>query len=334
MKKFPLFIFAFVFFINTYAQEKRTFANYHIQKVQEVNLSDYEIFKPYLLDADKLDRIVFFDYVRYKLVVYDLKEKKFRMLGDRGRGPKEFGQVFDLKIDDNGIVYIIDTGNNKVLNWHANGDYINEMSIGSRFIRPARLALCNNSSLMYILSSQYSKDGILHQYDMQGNLKKSFHKIEGNKERSPYYTDGALACGKSENLFYAKLYVNEIIKFNRQGNQIYTIPVFGSEMKKDIVSRKRGMYTLNPSAERYTGDIFILNDKLYASYLGLPRNFIFRYIDVYLSGSQEYLHSIELPYLFREFVITQDKIITLRDGEQGEVYLTVFEYKYEAAKTE
>ena len=331
MRPIILIIYVYYFFssLNATAQDNRTYADYKLEIVQDILLSDFEIYRPNLLDVYKGNKAIFFDFASYNLIVFDMKSGEFNYYGNRGKGPKEFGQIFDLKVDDDGVVYLLDTGNNKMIKWHHLGDYREEVSVGSRFIRPARVSLCKGSNIIYVLSSQYGKDGLLHKYNKSGDLKTSFHQIDGNKERSPYYTDGKLACDDDGNVYYAKRYVNDIFKFNNEGERVYTIPVFDTEKFEDIDIVNGKFYALNPAAPRYSSNIYYLNDKLYVSYSGLPKNFRYRFIDVYSEKNQEYLHSIKLPFEFREFVIDEESISIFREDESGEMYLTIFNYKFE-----
>ena len=329
IKCLAFFVLIVLLSVNIRAQDRRNYVDYELEIVQDIMLSNYEIFRPNLLDIYKGDKAIFFDFASYNLIVYDMISGEFNYYGNRGKGPKEFGQIFDLKIDEDGVVYLLDTGNNKMIKWHHLGDYREEVSVGSRFIRPARFSLCKGSNIMYVLSSQYGKDGLLHRYNKSGKLITSFHQIEGNKERSPYYTDGKLACDDEGNIYYAKRYVNDIFKFNNKGERVYTIPVFDTEKFEDIDIVNGKFYALNPGAPRYSSNIYYLNDKLYVSYSGLPKNFRYRFIDVYSENNQEYLHSIKLPFEFREFVIDEESISIFREDEIGEMYLTIFTYKYE-----
>lgn len=321
-------------FIEVSAQDKRSVGDYILKQKQDVLLSKHEIFRP----ASSIDmtkdgnRIAFFDLAKYKIVVHNLQDSTFQLFGNKGRGPKELEQIFDLKVDDNEIIFIIDTGNNKILKWNTNGEFIEEMSVGTRFIRPARFTICENSDLMYILSSQYGPDGLLHQYTKAGKLNLSFYKIQDREERRVFYTDGTLACDDQENMYYARRYVNEIEKYNKHGELVYTLPVYNSEPNEEV-TRTNGRYTsLNPSALRFSSNIYHLNGRLYVSYSGLPKNFRYRYIDVYLENQQEYLHSIQLPYEFKSFVISEDTIAILREDKDENMYLTAFEYEYEYEK--
>lgn len=315
--------------IDTAAQDNRNYADYNLEIVHDMLLSDFEIYRPNLLDIYKGNKAIFFDFASYNVIVFDMKSGEFNYFGNRGKGPKEFGQIFDLKVDEDGVVYLLDTGNNKIVKWHHLGDYREEISVGSRFIIPARFTLCKGQNIMYVLSSQYGKDGLLHRYNKSGDLKNSFHLIEDNKERSPYYTDGKLTCDDEGSVYYAKRYVNDILKFNNEGKKVYTIPVFDTEKFKDIDIVNGKFYALNPGAPRYSSNIYYLNEKLFVSYSGLPKNFRYRYIDVYSDTNEKYLHSIKLPFEFKEFVIDEKSISIFREDERGEMYLTIFSYKYE-----
>lgn len=318
---------------NVFSQGNRIIGNYNLEIIQDVLLSDYEIFQPYLLDISENGRIVFFDFARYELVIYKIVDKAFYFYGKRGRGPQEFGKIFDLKADGNGQIFLIDTGNNKIIKWNEEGKFLGEIATGSSSIRPARFTVCNDSNLIYVLSSQYDGNGILHQFDKEGNLKQSFYEPEVKDIRMVYYTDGHLDCDKEGNLYYSTLYVNKIRKHNVKSEFVYDMSVFDSSPNEEIVKLDGRLANLNPSATRFSGDTYYMNGKLYVGYSGRARN-NFRLIDVYFESKQEYLHSIQLPYEFREFVIDEEKIIIIREDEKGELYLTVFKYEHEGARTE
>ncbi len=338
MLKLNFVIIFFLIYFNlissdVFSQDNRIIENYKLEIIQDVLLSDHEIFKPYLLDISENRWIVFFDFARYELVVYNLADNVFQFYGNRGKGPKEFGQIFDLKAGGNDEIFLIDTGNNKMIRWNVEGRFLGEFATGSSSIRPARFTVCKDSNLIYILSSQYSSNGIIHQFEKNGNLRQSFYEPEVKDIRLVYYTDGSLECDQEGNLYYSTLYVNKIRKYSNNGKLVYDMPVYDSSPNEEIVKVDGRLANLNPSATRYSGDIYYMNGKLYVGYSGRARNH-FRLIDVYLDSKQEYLHSIQLPFEFQEFVIDEERIIIFREDENGEMYLTIFEYEYEREKTD
>lgn len=311
--------------VSTSAQGKRIIGDYKLEVIQDIMLSDYEVYKPGMPSFTSDDKIAFFDFERYELFVSGLVDISFHRFGNRGRGPKEFGQIFDIDVNSQGEILLLDTSNNKIIKVDSNGTFKEEIPIGSGSVRPSRFAVCEQNNLIYILSSHNSRDGILHQYDKQGILIRSFNKIKVNALEFVYHTDGQLECDDAGNLYYATLAVNEIKKYNTNGELIYNLPVFDSVPNENITKRDGRFVSLNPSATRFSGNIYYIDGKLYVAYSGEAKN-SFRYIDVYDEERQEYLYSIQFPYKFQRFVVTNDKIAILREDENYESYLTVFKY--------
>ncbi|MFA5669692.1 MAG: 6-bladed beta-propeller [Balneolaceae bacterium] len=325
--RYYILLFILAYSINTSAQGKRIIGDYKLEVIEDIILSDYDIFTPGLPAITSDNKLVLFDFNLYKLFVYNSDLTNYQSFGSKGRGPKEFGQIFDIDVNSKGEILLLDTSNNKIIKVDANGTFKKEIPIGSGSIRPLRFTICDQNSIMYILSFQNSKDGFLHQYDNDGKLKKSFSKTKIKGLEFAYHTDGRLDCDDAGNLYYATLAVNEIKKYNANGELIYNMPVFDSVPNEKITERDGKFVSLNPSATRFSGNIYYIDGKLYVSYSG-EASYSYRYIDVYNEERQEYLYSIQFPYKFQRFVITKDKIAILREDENEESYLTVYKYSY------
>src|SRR5690554_5780315 len=315
--RYYILLFILAYSTNTSAQNKKVIGDYKLEAIEEIMLSDYDMFNPGLPAITSDNKLVLFDFNLYKLFIYNSDLTNVQRFGNRGRGPSELGQIFDIDVNSQGEILLLDTSNNKIIKVDSNGAFKEEIPIGSGSIRPSRFTVCKKNNLMYVLSSQNSRDGFLHQYDKQGSLKRSFNKIKVNALKFVYHTDGRLECDDAGNLYYATLAVNEIKKYNTNGDLVYNMPVFDSVPNEKITERDGKFVSLNPNATRFSGNIYYIDEKLYVAYSGEAKN-SFRLIDVYNEDRQEYSHSIQLPYKFRGFAITKDKIVILREDENDE----------------
>lgn len=324
--KINLLIFIILLFVNTngYSQE-RDFRELEYQVISDFILSEYEIFRPNLLDVNNNGDVVFFDFASFKIVVKNILGEEFQFLGDgRGRGPREFEMVFDLRVLDNGEIYLVDTDKRKIIKWNTNGNYIKEMESGGKNVNPARFAPCENTENIYILSSQYSRRGIMHLVDAGGKLELSFEKKDF--ERSlPFYTDGELDCDNEGNLYYATRYENSIKKFNQKGKVVFEIPVVDFLENEKIVERDGNFFDLVNGVRRSSGDVIYKDGKIFVAFSG-NKDELLRIVDVYSAHDGTYEFSYKLPFTFQEITMNNDYIIILREDDEREMHLTTLKY--------
>ena len=309
----------------TYSQE-RVYKELNYKITSDDMLSDINVFRPNLLDINKNNEIVFFDFIDFKIVKKDIIGQEYKFFGDgRGRGPKEFEMVFDLKVLDNGEIFLVDSDKRKIIKWDTKGEYLGEMESGGKRVSPARMAVCESSDVIYILSSQFSRKGIMHQVNKKGDLMLSFEKKKNFEKSLPFYTDGELDCGSDGSLFYASRYVNSIKKYDKFGSLVFDIPVIDFLANEKIVERNDNFFDLVKGVKRASGDVIHFDDKLYVAFSG-QENELLSVIDVYSGQNGKYEHSFKLPFSFQEVAMNARYIIVLREGENGENYLTTLEY--------
>jgi len=307
--------------------QKRVFKEVSLDFDKKIKLSDFEIFRPNLLSTNSSGDLVFFDYIRFQIVSYNSSDSGFKFIGEgKGRGPKEFNMIMDLKIDEKGIITLADRDKNKIVRWNIEGRYIGEYKTNEKFIQPSRVAICGNSDSVYILSSQYSPNGIIHYLSLNNEFStKSFLKIDSPDKRLPYYTDGELDCDEDHNFYYANRYVNSIKKYDSNSNIIFDIPVYGFEKNEKIMENKGRMFTPAEGVRRASGDIYKLENNLFVGFSDHKYSKL-KLIDIYDPISGEYKFSIDVPFLFKEFAISDRNIFFINEESNGEIFLQIYNF--------
>ncbi len=307
--------------------QERIYNDVELTFVKEVKLSDYGIYESSILSANERGDIVVFDYSEFKIAYASIDELDFKLFerGGRGRGPDEFQMIKDLKLVNEGNIYLTDRDKGTLTQWNTSGEFIKEFKPNKNLPSPARLARCPSGTL-YILSDQYGKKGIFHRVSKEGKLLNSFFKIKSFEKRFPYYTDGRLACDESDFLYHVPLFINEIKKFNKEGEIVFKIPVYGFEENKEIMVKDGRFYEPAPNVRRATSNVFVRNGKMIVAFSG-RKDLNSQLLDVYSSEDGKYEYSIEMPYIFDEIALTSKNVILFREDKDGESYITVYSYK-------
>jgi hypothetical protein len=324
------FILLLIYTTSVYSQTDRTYTDVNLQLIEEINLSEIDVFTPTGLSMDDSGNIVFFDFDRQFIAHTTLEDISSIELygGKQGRGPGEFQNVWTTDIDE-GMIYVSEINNPKISKWSLEGNLLEEYAIKTKYVIPTRFTLCENNDLMYILSRQYWRRGILHQFDKRGGHIKSFQKIDSRDERHVFYTGGYLECDGSGNLFYAPMYVNKIRKYNPQGELIVEKEVFGGFENENIIERNGRWIDLHKEAKTISGDIHIhiQDNELYVAYSGI-RARRFQTIDIYAADNIVYKHSISMPRMFANFTLSDQHIITIeRESRDADSWLRVYTYE-------
>lgn len=324
MKIILIFIFINIFYV--FNPSERRYIDKAIQLESEFILADYELFMSQSLSTDDSGNIVFFDRGLAQIVYLDPHTKTFDFFGGgKGRGPREFQSIWDLEIDTNGDIYLTDMQKQKFLHWNIDGNYKGEYQAKGRFVQPARLTLCKEKRLLYVLSAQYGPSGYIHQYNLKGEHLNTFQKVKDRLQRLPFYTDGALTCDQEGNLYYAGMYTNFIKKYDINGKLIYDKEIFDFEKNENITVENGRFFDLNEDVRRASGEIYYMDGKLAVAFSGRKDNSLIS-IDIYTAETATYEYSIEMPSHFESFVITKDRIITFEEDENGEDILRIYSY--------
>lgn len=323
-KAFLITLLYFSISISTLSQE-RIYKEIGLSLINDINLADEGIFKVHSLAINNKEDVVLFDFGETEIIHFNIKSLIINRIGNgRGRGPGEFKQVMNLKILKENI-YISDREKGSVMVWGINRLLKSEYKIEEKFVRPSRIAICNNNNGIYILSAQYGPNGIFHHYDKNFNLQKSFVLIENNDERLPYFTDGNITCDDEGNLYHAARYLNSIKKYNNNGDLLFNIPVYNFEPNKKIIEKKERWISPAKGIRRASGDVYALRDNLIVGYSD-SKYVESKLIDVYNSKTGEYKYSIKVRDKFNEFAISDNKIAFLVETSSGDYHVKLYEY--------
>lgn len=313
---------------NLFAQVSRDFESVDLQLVDEINLSEFEVFGPTGLSLDSNGTIILFDNQTKHILKSSINKIRewIPFTSSKGRGPGEFQNVWTTDIDDNEI-YVAAIENRKISKWSLNGEMLTEYPIRTKYVFPIRMAVCSGNNYIYVLSRQYWRNGILHLYDKEGNHSRSFGKISGRDEQHIFYNEGYLECDENGNLYHSLMYVNEIRKYSPEGDLLLKEKVYGDLENKEVIEKDGRWIDLHSEAKTIGGNIQYLNNKLFVAYSGIrPRRFTT--IDVYSSDDIEYQYSIEMPVQFRNFAINNNNIVTLdKHRQEDDVWLRIYSYQ-------
>ncbi|MFY0685021.1 MAG: hypothetical protein JXR20_10750 [Balneola sp.] len=326
MKNIYLLLLIAFLFISKLNGQDRSFKDVELSLVHDIVLSESDIFKVHSLEINELGDIVFFDFGKSKLVRTNVNGVRFKFFGNgKGRGPKEFVQIMDVKIS-NEKIFLSDREKGRIIVWNLNGEFEKEVKSGGKFIRPSRIAICDNlNKNVYLSSAQYGPNGIFHLYDHDLTLVRSFKKIESKNERLPYFTDGNLNCDGNGNLYYASRYLNSIQSFNNLGKLRFDVPVYGFEPNKKIIEKKGRRTSPAKGIRRASGDIYIIGENLLVAYSN-SKYIESKLIDVYDNNNGRYKYSINVPEKFTEFTISNDHIVFFVLDKQRETHLKIYSY--------
>ena len=297
MKTSLFFVLSFFLCHTDLLSQERTYIEIDLLKENEFNLSDLGFFKIHSLEMNKRGDIVLFNFGESEIIHFDLTTFEAKTFGKgKGRGPGEFKSVMNLKLDNENII-ISDVDKGSLIFWNLDGDFLQEIKVGERFISASRIAPCSNDKSIFILSGQYSPNGSLHYFDEEIIKKKSFLKIDKKDERLPYYTDGSIFCDGEGDLFYAYRYVNSIKKCSKNGKKIFDIPVYGFKPNEKIMEQKGRWFSPAEGVRRASGDIAVIENLLFVGYSDSKYNES-KWIDVYDKTNGEYKFSINPPNKF------------------------------------
>ncbi len=319
-------VLLFVIISSNLKSQDRVYKDVDLTFIKDLKLSDHGVYNPDLLSANERGDIVVFDYAEYKLAHATVDNMEFNLFskGGRGRGPAEFQMVMDLELDEEGNIYITDSRKGKLVQWNTLGEFIKEYKANKHLPAPSRLTRCSNGNL-YVLSQQYSKKGIFHRVSKEGKLLNSFFKIDTFEKRLAYFTDGRLSCDENEYLYHSPLYINEIKKFNSDGELIFKIPIYGFEKNEKILVKDGRFYDPAPDIRRATGDIFVRDGIMIVAYSD-RKDMDSQLLDVYSSEKGVYQYSIEIPSIFNEIAVTSKNIVLLREDKSGEFYISLYSH--------
>lgn len=291
--------------------------------LKKVRLADYGLYEVYFLEADKEGNLVFYDTGGYKLIYLpngSIENMRYIGYGE-GRGPGEFGNPFDIKFDNNGDIWLADVERMEIQQWSNEGDFMHSFQI-DKYARPAKLAITDFGNI-YILSEQFTPEGIIYKYTSKGEKITSFQKPELRDYRSVLYFEGDMQV-LGEDLIISGRVKPYLRRYTKNGELSYSKGIVGFENIDNILIHEKRWRSRNKELIRATVDLQVYDDIIYAGISNRIDRWI-RIIDLYKPNG-EYSSSIHLKNPARNFAVSGDKIFTLEyNYDNDEVYLGEYE---------
>jgi tripartite motif-containing protein 71 len=145
-----------------------------------------------------------------------IEERRF---GGFGTKPGKLNQPQALSISQNKIIYLVDTGNNRIQLFDLNGKFIKTVGgfgFGNdQFDHPVDIWV---KSIINIYVCDYNNQRLLR-YDMNMNFISSLVSNDGDSPEFQFYEVASCAVSSQKDLFFLDHGDNKIIKINRNGQK-------------------------------------------------------------------------------------------------------------------
>jgi len=290
--------------------------------LSSVRLSEYGFYEVYFLEIDSEDNLVFYDVIGSKLIYLPKgRIDDLRSIGyGEGRGPGEFRNPFDLKFDKNGDIWLADVERMEIQHWSRNGTFVKSFQI-DKYARPAKLAITDRG-FIYILSEQYTPEGIIYKYTSKGEKITSFQRPEVRDYRSVLYFEGDMDT-IGEDLVLSGRVKPYMRRYSNKGELIYSRGIVGFKNIQNILIHEKKWRSRNKELLRATIDLQTTENMIYAGISNRNDRWM-RIIDLYTENG-EYKSSIRLPNPARNFAVSGNKIYTLEyNYDNKEIYLSEY----------
>ena len=296
-------------------------AGIQLQNSVKLETDEMSLIEPFALAFANNETAVLYEGYESKLYTVNLSRGETTYLaGNRGKGPGEYMNIWDIEVNSKGILFMADVERHIITLRSLEGEFINEYSDLGRFVQPIRIALCKDKSTVYALSNQYWKGGFLHKFDKNLTLLNTFHLINNPDKTSIFHRDGGLSCDEKNSLYYVSKYQNFIKKFDADGNLVYEKEVVDFEPNKEIVEIEGRWTFLHKETKSVSGEVRYQDGHLYVSFSG-RRGRNFDTIDIYRAEDGVYVKSIQFDTVFREFDLRGNAILTISKNKDDEYFL-------------
>jgi len=131
--------------------------------------------------------------------------------GQEGSGPGEFHQPFDIAIDQQGFVYVTDTGNRRVQKFTSDGKFIQQWNGEGMFEKPTGIAVGLGGSV-YV--SDYFNDTIF-KFSQDGKLLTRWG--DAGSGEGEFDSPAGVAVDSQGDVYVVDEYNHRIQKFTRDG---------------------------------------------------------------------------------------------------------------------
>jgi hypothetical protein len=297
-----------------------------LNKVKTYLLENFDLYEVSSLESDKDGNLVLFDFTnQYKIAFIPNGDlNKIQYLGNgKGDGPMEFGNPFDLKFDHEGNIWLVDVEKYRVQKWSRNGMLLQEFKT-PKYVRPSKLAHNNRKNTLLVLSEQFTPDGVLYIFDLNGDLKHSFQKPKNKETRSVLYFESELVSTK-EGFIVAGGVKPFLRGYDSNGNLKYSKGIIGFKNPEKILTRNGRVTSRSKELIRATVDIQSAGNFIYLGVSGKVNERWIRIIDIYESISGDYKHSFKLIYPAKYFTIFGNKLYAIEyNWDDEKIYLSEY----------
>ena len=108
--------------------------------------------KPYAVHMDRRGRLLVTDSAYPALLIFDMKNHKFSLIGLEG--PGVLAKPMGVTTDSTGRIYVTDTVQNRAVVYDADGNFLMAMGRRGRFIQPVGIAVNEALNRVYIVDTK------------------------------------------------------------------------------------------------------------------------------------------------------------------------------------
>jgi hypothetical protein len=221
------------------------------------------------MDADSQGNIYVLDSENVNIKVYDQKGRYQRVISRKGERPGELQNPVDIYIDDKDLIYVCDSGNNRISIFNGQGDLVNSINFneysagkiiginpqGGIILRVDKTSLessMNFITRVYFINIYSNKyKFVKNLYSVSVPIMQHFRKEEkGIALTIPYQKELCWTLDSSGNVYIGESQAYEIQVYSPEGKQIRRI-------EKEFEPSK----VLKPDIENYVKDQFLFNKK-------------------------------------------------------------------------
>lgn len=223
MKKFLLFFLIFLLVIGillayflTRNNKGKTISLKEEMKIGE-NESDanqmfYNVSGVY---TDFQNNFYIIDKGNFRIQIFDRNGKFIRTIGRKGEGPGELLSPTAVGVYNQELIFVGDEELRRVNVYDIDGKFLRSFKVEGSM---SDLIVSGEDRI--ILAYVDGEGDLLHEFNFEGNLIRSFGRIKG-QEWLNLFSDAVKICrDEEENIYVCFRYLNKIQKYNKDGNLI------------------------------------------------------------------------------------------------------------------
>ncbi len=295
------------------SSENRIFKPANLLKVFSIGLrSDDALSNPTSVKQDKFGNVYIFDWGDLSLLKFSQEGRFIQKFGKgRGQGPGEFQNPTDFAIAMNGDVWISDPGAGIITTFNPDGSV-------KQTIRPKSLPhriVCLNTGDIFLMSTATTKH-LFEKYDAAGKFQSSFGLLLRDQNRYPILTDGWVAIGEDNALYYTLLRAGLLASFYPNGNLrffVETIDQIPLPKIEIFTIRDVSGIRIDPNAPWTALSINISDSNIYILSWAGSRGRKGMVVDTYSTANGAYLESFEIPEKCKSAYVTEKFVYTVED---------------------